>query len=153
MRTRSRSKAETSATLCADVVLFETHDHVLLIKRGWPPYKGAWALPGGHVDVGETFRHAAIRELREETGVEVQALSKVGIYDDPDRDPRGRVVSVAFTAVTPDGARPTAGDDATDAAWIPVSQVISGEVPIAFDHHKIVCDAYMFSMQSGHEGK
>lgn len=137
-------------TPCADVVLFETTDHinVLLIKRGWPPYAGAWALPGGHLDADETFRQAAIRELREETGVEVQTLSQVGIYDDPDRDPRGRVVSVAFTAVAPDGARPTAGDDATGVAWVPVSQVISGEVPIAFDHHKILCDAYVRAVRN-----
>jgi 8-oxo-dGTP diphosphatase len=143
------------ATLCADVVLFETTDHVnvLLIKRGWPPYEGTWALPGGHVDADETFRHAAIRELREETGVVVQALSQVGIYDDPDRDPRERVVSVAFTAVAPDGTRPTAGDDASGVEWVPVSQVISGEVPIAFDHHKIVCDAYLFAIKSEHVGQ
>ncbi|MEO5877549.1 MAG: NUDIX hydrolase [Streptosporangiaceae bacterium] len=76
----------------ADVVCVRG-DHVLLIERGWDPHKGLLALPGGHVDAGETAVAAAVRELAEETGVGVDAadLTLIGVYDRPDRDPRGPV--------------------------------------------------------------
>src|ERR1700754_3805735 len=73
--------------------------HVLLIRRRWEPYQGCWALPGGYVDHGETFAQAAERELAEETGLKgAGGLIRVGLYDAPDRDPRGRVISVAHLA-------------------------------------------------------
>lgn len=98
-----------------DVVLL-CGDSVLLIRRYWPPFADRWALPGGHVDRGETARQAAVRELREETGITVPAndLGLVGVYDEPGRDPRGRYVSVAFVAVV-DFVSPVAGDDASSA--------------------------------------
>ena len=99
-------------------------------------------MPGGHVDRGETFEQAAIRELKEEAGLDLVKVHRVGIYDTPDRDPRGRVVSVAFTARAPLGAQLMAGDDAAKVAWIPARQIISGEVPVAFDHQQIVFDVY-----------
>ncbi|MFI0873045.1 NUDIX domain-containing protein [Streptomyces parvus] len=119
----------------ADVVCIRGTE-VLLIERGWPPYEGAWALPGGHVDPGETSRAAAARELHEETGVTVHpaALKQVGVFDGPARDPRGRYVSVAYLASVPVGTAATAGDDARTARWWPLAEL----PPLAFDHADIL---------------
>ncbi|MFE7106624.1 NUDIX domain-containing protein [Streptomyces sp. NPDC057575] len=109
---------------------------VVLIRRGWDPYEGHWALPGGHVDIGETSRIAAARELREETGVRVAAagLRQIGIWDQPDRDPRGRYITVAYHAIVPDGTPIVAGDDAADVRWWP----LDGLPRLAFDHADII---------------
>ncbi|MDT8916226.1 NUDIX hydrolase [Amycolatopsis sp. PS_44_ISF1] len=112
--------------------------HVLLIERGWPPFAGQWAFPGGHVDPGETFLQAAGRELAEETGVQVADLRQLGIYDDPGRDPRGRYVTVAFFAVLPEPTKTTAGDDARTAAWVPLTD--AARMHLAFDHDQILAD-------------
>ena len=123
----------------ADVVCVRGGD-VLLIQRGWPPHKGQLAFPGGHVDVGERSRDAASRELFEETGVRVApgALTLVGIYDAPDRDPRGRYISAAYLAVVPAGTTAIAGDDAAAVRWVPIDS--PGE-DLAFDHATILADA------------
>lgn len=122
----------------ADVVLLAA-SHVLLIERGWDPFKGRWALPGGHVDTGETSLDASVRELEEETGITVSAadLRQVGAFDAPGRDPRGRYVSVAYTATLPTPVRPTAGDDATAARWWPLNALPG----LAFDHADILARA------------
>ncbi|MFJ9412463.1 NUDIX domain-containing protein [Streptomyces sp. NPDC101393] len=122
----------------ADVVLLAA-GHVLLIERGWDPFKGQWALPGGHVDTRETSLDASVRELEEETGITVPAsgLRQVGAFDAPDRDPRGRYVSVAYTATLPALVQPTAGDDATAARWWPLTTLPD----LAFDHADILASA------------
>ncbi|MEU5689904.1 NUDIX hydrolase [Streptomyces venezuelae] len=122
----------------ADVVLLAA-GHVLLIKRGWAPFKDRWALPGGHVNRGEASRPAGSRELEEESGIPVPAteLRQVGAYDAPDRDPRGRYVTVAYTATLPSLVQPTAGDDATAARWWPLDALPD----LAFDHAEIIADA------------
>lgn len=114
----------------------------MMVKRQFPPFEGSLALPGGHVDSGETFREAAVREALEETGLGVSGVVQLGVYDAPDRDPRGRVVSVAFMARNLGGAVPVAGDDAAEVRWVPVRRVVSGEVLVAFDHRQMVVDAY-----------
>jgi 8-oxo-dGTP diphosphatase len=127
----------------ADVVLLHPdtigEPQVLLIQRRWDPYIGCWALPGGHVDRGETARHAAARELREETGIHIQpdTLTEIGVYDAPGRDPRGRYVSVAFAAVLDHPTEPAAGDDAVQARWVPIP--LDPDM-LAFDHHRILTD-------------
>ncbi|MFB7263937.1 NUDIX domain-containing protein [Streptomyces nojiriensis] len=123
----------------ADVVCIRGGD-VLVIERGWPPHQGKLALPGGHVDAGETSREAAARELLEETGVRIrpEALVLVGVYDAPERDPRGRYVTAAYTAVVPDDTTATAGDDAAAVRWVPLDT--PGE--LAFDHGEIVRAAW-----------
>ncbi|SBW21090.1 hypothetical protein FDG2_1897 [Candidatus Protofrankia californiensis] len=129
--------------LTADVVLFAMRDseqHVLLIRRDWPPYEGYWALPGGHVDPGEQVEDAARRELAEETGIQAGPLHQVGVYNDPGRDPRGRYVTWAYTAVLPSLSQPTAGDDAGDARWIPLANALA-DGRLAFDHERILADA------------
>jgi 8-oxo-dGTP diphosphatase len=137
-----------NAKLAADVVLFalgvdrelEITDvmHVLVIQRRWDPFAGRWALPGGHVDSGETFQAAARRELLEETGITAPTmLAEAGVWDAPGRDPRGRVISVAFTGVADRMELPTAADDAAAAEWIPVHRALA-EDALAFDHGQIL---------------
>jgi len=112
----------------------------LLIRRGGPPYKGRWALPGGFVLADEGLDAAAVRELREETGVSAEAghLEQLASYGDPKRDPRGRVVTVAYLALLPDLPAPVAGTDASHAAWRPVDSVPAAR--LAFDHDRILVD-------------
>lgn len=120
----------------ADVVVTTTDGHVLLIERGWDPYRGQWALPGGHVDPGETGREAAARELAEEAGVYAATgeLVQVGVFDAPARDPRGRYVTVAYHLEVLPGTSIEAGDDATRAQWWPLNSL----PPLAFDHADIL---------------
>ncbi|WP_098007874.1 NUDIX hydrolase [Streptomyces sp. sk226] len=120
----------------ADVIALTDDNHVLLIKRGWDPHKGAWALPGGHVDAGETSRDAAARELREETGVDFDPshLWQLGIFDDPNRDPRGRYITAAYIAHVPNNTTATPGDDAVEARWFHINQLPD----LAFDHAAII---------------
>ncbi|MEU6264846.1 NUDIX hydrolase [Saccharopolyspora shandongensis] len=140
----------------ADIVLFTVHDdgmslvwprartRVLLVQRSWDSdaYPGALALPGGFIDDGETPMQAAYRELREETGLSAPTLTRVGRYDAPGRDPRGAVVSEAFTTVLPTMPQPTAGDDARAAFWVPLHEALSVPEVLAFDHHQILTDAH-----------
>ncbi|MCM2394382.1 NUDIX domain-containing protein [Streptomyces albipurpureus] len=121
----------------ADVVALTPDGNVLLIERDWPPYEGTWALPGGHVDAGESSRDAGARELAEETGVHVSAdsLRPIGVWDAPGRDPRGRYVTVAYTTVVPADTQATAGDDARTARWWPLADL---PPQLAFDHADIL---------------
>lgn len=114
--------------------------HVLLVERGGEPFRGRLALPGGFVRPDETLDAAAVRELAEETGLrDVPGhLEQLRSYGDPARDPRMRVVSVAYLALAPDLPEPAAGTDAADARWVPVARA-SGE-RLAFDHRGILAD-------------
>ncbi len=116
---------------------------VLLVRRGQPPYRGHWALPGGFVRTAEDLDAAAARELREEAGVLPDAhLEQLRTYGAPGRDPRPlRVVSVAYLALVADLAVPVAGDDAAEARLWPLSSVREGRPTLAFDHARIVEDA------------
>lgn len=115
--------------------------HVLLIRRGWDPFAGSWALPGGMFNIGETPREAAFRELEEETGFRIGQLAAVDVYADPGRDPRGRVVSWAFAVRFTSLLDPHAGDDAAEAHWFPVDEAL--RMPLAFDHDRIIRDALL----------
>jgi 8-oxo-dGTP diphosphatase len=123
--------------LTVDCVIYDAKGRVLLIRRKNEPFRGAFALPGGFVNVGETVEGACRREVREEVGLEVGALNLIGVYSDPDRDPRGHTVSAAFLARLPDAAIATAGDDAAAADWV----VDWRTLKLAFDHAKILDDA------------
>jgi 8-oxo-dGTP diphosphatase len=114
--------------------------HVLLIERENEPYRGDLALPGGFLRAGEDLPDAARRELSEETALDGKALhlEQIAVYGAPDRDPRGRVVSVSYLAIAPDLPLPSPGSDARAAHWAPVDNV-SGT--LAFDHSKILADA------------
>jgi 8-oxo-dGTP diphosphatase len=108
---------------------------VLLIRRGAAPFSGAWALPGGFVRMNEPLEEAALRELGEETGITRIYLEQLYTFGDPDRDPRGRVISVAYYALANlFEHRVAAATDAEAAAWFPVADLPS----LAFDHEQIL---------------
>ena len=128
--------------LTVDIVVFtlrESRLSVLLIQRKEPPFAGMWALPGGFVNMGETLEEAAQRELEEETGLQESYLEQLYTYGNPDRDPRGRVVTVVYFALIAADASIQAegGSDATRAAWHPVEDL----PPLAFDHTEIIAYA------------
>ncbi|MFF4927160.1 NUDIX domain-containing protein [Kitasatospora sp. NPDC001261] len=124
--------------LTADTVVIR-RDEVLLIQRADEPHKGSWALPGGYVDKGEASRKGAARELEEEAGIvaDPAELVQVGAYDAPDRDPRERVVTIAYLLEVASGVTAVAGDDAAAVAWWPLAEL----PPLAFDHAEILADA------------
>jgi 8-oxo-dGTP diphosphatase len=116
--------------------------HVLLVRRGVPPYEGMWAIPGGFKRPSESLNEAAKRELAAETGVDsASLLTQFGAYGDPGRDPRMNVVTVAYLAVLREVGAIVPGTDAAEAALIPVSDVLNGKILLAFDHARIVSDA------------
>lgn len=129
--------------LTVDLVILTVREnllHVLVIDRGHEPYQGRAALPGGFLRAGEDLREAAERELAEETSLDGTALhlEQLATYGAPDRDPRGRVVSVAYLTIAPGLPIPAAGSDARNARWAPVDQVRGA---LAFDHSTILDDA------------
>ena len=134
-----------SFAVTVDVVIqtmSQSRLHILLVRRGVPPFAGAWAIPGGFKRPNETLDQAAKRELAEETGVDSASLLKqFGAYGDPGRDPRMNVVTVAYLAVLREVGAIVAGTDAAAAALIPVADVLDGRIGLAFDHARIVRDA------------
>ncbi len=102
--------------------------HLLVVRRGNPPFEGQWALPGGYLEVDEDFAPGAVRELEEETGVSLgpDRLRQLGAYGDPDRDPRGRTISVAHVVRLDEPVEPQGGSDADDARWLPVEDLLAG---------------------------
>ena len=118
-----------------DCVIFTYEDwalKVLLVRRGLEPYKGEWAFPGGFLKTNETAVEGAIRELKEETALETSAIRELGVFSDVDRDPRERVITIAYYAlIKPSDV--VGGDDAEEARWFPVNELPS----LAFDHRKI----------------
>ncbi|MFI8168286.1 NUDIX hydrolase [Streptomyces sp. NPDC085931] len=128
----------------ADLAVFTLRDgdlHVLLVERGQEPYAGQQALPGGFVRPDESAETAARRELAEETGLSDVSglhLEQVRTYSEPGRDPRMRVVSVAFAALLPDAPEAHGGSDAARADWVPYGAA----GPLAFDHDRILADAH-----------
>jgi len=110
-----------------------------LIKRKNPPYQGSWALPGGFVEYGETVEAAAVRESKEETGLEVELGEIVGVYSDPGRDPRGHIISICFFG-NKTGGKLAPNTDAADVRYFKFTEIPVTE--LAFDHKKILKDAF-----------
>ena len=119
------------------VITREAEPKVLLIQRGGEPFKGAWAFPGGFIDMDETTEQCAIRELEEETGLRVSDIKQIGAYSKVDRDPRGRTITVAYLTIIDKPIAVTGQDDAANAEWWPVDAL----PPLAFDHGEIMADA------------
>ena len=123
----------------ADCVVMtrEAEPKVLLIQRGDQPFKGGWAFPGGFMNMDETTEQCAIRELEEETGLQVSELHQIGAYSKVDRDPRGRTITVAYLAIIDEPIAVTGQDDAAKAQWFPINALPQ----LAFDHEEIMRDA------------
>lgn len=137
-------RSEIAVTV--DTAIFTTRDGeplVVLVERAREPFIGTWALPGGFVEVDEDLADAATRELREETGLNIPAgaLTQLGAYGNPGRDPRMRVVSIVFWAYRSDLDDPIAGSDAADSRLIAVDHALSSVTALAFDHRRILRDA------------
>jgi len=119
------------------VMTNEPQPKVLLIQRGADPFKGAWAFPGGFMNMDETTEQCAIRELEEETGLKVATVHQVGAYSKVDRDPRGRTITVAYLAIIDSPQEVQGQDDAAKAEWFSIDEL----PPLAFDHEEIMRDA------------
>lgn len=155
------------AAVTVDLVVLTIRDDdlvALCVRRGTPPYSGRLALPGGFVRPDETLAMAAARELAEETGLSAAStspaagaspaagtspaidvgavhLEQLASYGDPGRDPRMRVVTIAYLALAPSLPAPKAGSDAADACWLPVAGLLDGPADgLAFDHYTILAD-------------
>ncbi len=124
--------------MVADVIV-EKDDGIVLIKRGHDPFKNSWAFPAGFVEKGELVEEGAVREVKEETGLDVKLTGIIGVWSNPKRDPRGDVISVCFMAKAFDG-EPKGGDDAKEAKVFSVEEV--KELKLAFDLNEMF-DAYL----------
>lgn len=124
-------------SLTVDIIIQREDKSIILIKRKKAPFAEQWALPGGFIEYGETAEHAAIRETKEETGLDVEIMQLVGVYSDPKRDPRGHVVAIAFLAKEV-GGNLVANDDAKAVKVFKITEIPKN---LAFDHAKIVKDA------------
>ena len=125
--------------LTVDVVINCKDDSIVLIKRKKNPYRNSWALPGGFVEYGETVENAALREVKEETGLEIELKGIVGVYSDPGRDPRGHTVTICFLANV-NGGKLDANTDASEVRCILSKDILN--LRLAFDHNVIVKDAF-----------
>lgn len=121
---------------------------LLVVRRGRPPFRGRYALPGGFVEPTETVEQAVVRELREETGLVARPGPIVGVYSGPHRDPRRPTATVAFR-MRGAARLPTAGDDAAGAVWLPLARARG----LAFDHDRIVRDALRQRRRRGRRGR
>ncbi|HLN35523.1 MAG TPA: NUDIX hydrolase [Nitrososphaeraceae archaeon] len=117
--------------------IIQKSSFLLLIKRQNDPYKDTFALPGGFVDEGETVEEALVREVFEETSLEIHPVEILGVYSTPTRDPRGHMMTVVFITITY-GGELSAGDDAKELHWIPLDNI--NNIDLAFDHKLIIKD-------------
>ncbi|MFX1486581.1 MAG: NUDIX domain-containing protein [Promethearchaeota archaeon] len=125
-------------TLAVDAIIKTKNDKIVLIKRNSPPFRDSWALPGGMVEYGETVENAALREVREETGLDVIIKNLVGIYSDPSRDPRGHVISICFLGEEISGT--LVADTDAKAVGTFSAEELAG-LDLAFDHKLMLRDA------------
>ncbi|MCW3127692.1 MAG: hydrolase [Bacteroidetes bacterium] len=135
---------EHQITLTADVIIRWADGSIVLAKRKSEPYKGYWGLPGGKLEGYETIQDTAIREAKEETGLDIRLDKVIGVYSDPGRDPRGRYISVVFLA------HPVSGilESGSDAEEVMLTKDFAGRL-LAFDHHHILTD-YLASSINAH---
>jgi len=121
----------------ADIIILKKsidQQFILLIERKHPPFEGMWALPGGFMEMDETLEAAALRELREETGITGVELKQFHTFSKVDRDPRHRTITTVFIGFTDDTISPVAGDDAANLQWFSTDKL----PPLAFDHGEVM---------------
>jgi len=128
------------------VITDEADPKVLLIERKNDPFKGCWAFPGGFLDMDETAEQCALRELKEETGLDLVEIKQIGAYSKVDRDPRGRTITIAYLAIIKSTQEVTGLDDAAKAEWFSLTSLPQ----LAFDHKDVMEDAIkMFKSSKG----
>lgn len=120
--------------LATDAIIIQ-NGKILLVKRNTEPFKGMWALPGGRLEDNETLEQCCIREVKEESGLEVEIVRLVGVYSDPSRDPR-KVVSATFLCKVKAGNLAPQNSEISDVRWFPLDQL----PPLAADHEKMIKD-------------
>nr|WP_320000668.1 NUDIX hydrolase [uncultured Draconibacterium sp.] len=129
------------AALTVDAIVFVKsgkETSVLLIERGREPFKNRWALPGGFIEMDETLEQACIRELEEETGLQIEKMQQFGAYDAIDRDPRHRTISVVYSVELKEQKPVKGSDDAAQAKWFSLEDLPE----LAFDHAEILADFF-----------
>ncbi|MCC6042845.1 MAG: NUDIX hydrolase [Candidatus Verstraetearchaeota archaeon] len=143
---KSSGDAVRRPLVAVDGVVVRKGGSIVLVKRRKPPYEGYWALPGGLVEYGETVEEAVVREVKEETGLEVDVKGLVGVYSKPDRDPRGHVISVAFLVVE-------VGGELRGSRETEVGEFYAIPRKLAFDHREILEDGLELAKRLGIEVK
>jgi 8-oxo-dGTP diphosphatase len=134
-------KNNKKISITVDIFIYNSNNEFILIKRKNYPFKGYWAFPGGFVEYGETVENAAIREAKEETGIDVKLEKLVNIYSKPDRDPRGHTITAVYLA-RGNFNDLKADDDAIDAKIFKKEDLNNLNLDLAFDHLKILNDIY-----------
>ncbi|TFG18062.1 MAG: NUDIX hydrolase [Promethearchaeota archaeon] len=133
-------KSKPQIQHAVDAIIEDDEGSIVLIKRKYPPYKDYFALPGGGVEKGETPKKAVIREIKEETNLDVEIQNKIGVYDDPGRDPRGNVHSTVYKCKILGGKeKMKSGDDSEHVFLIPKQDLRN--LKLAFDHKKMLEDS------------
>jgi len=122
-------------SLTVDALIIYDRDSIILIKRKNDPYRGSWALPGGFVEYGETVESAVIREAKEETGLDIELKGVSGVYSNPDRDPRGHIITICYLAQKI-GGKLKADTDASQVKCFKIEEAI--KTTLAFDHLQII---------------
>ena len=130
-------KVKKYPKITVDAIILVDKESIVLIKRKNQPYKDCWAIPGGFVELGETLENAVMREAKEETGLEIKPLKILNIYSDPNRDPRGHTITVAFFCEKIGGTL-KADSDAKDIKIVNINSIKMAD--LAFDHSKILTD-------------
>jgi len=120
--------------LAVDAIIYNENG-IVLIKRKNPPFEDKWALPGGFLEYGETVEDAVIREVEEETGLNIKIEGLLGVYSKPNRDPRGHIVSIVFVC-REIGGKLNASSDARDVKRFEIDSIPE----LAFDHNEIIGD-------------
>ena len=129
------------AALTVDAIVFVKsgkETSILLIERGREPFKNRWALPGGFIEMDETLEQACIRELEEETGLQIEKMQQFGAYDAINRDPRHRTISVVYSVELKEQKPVKGSDDAAQAKWFSLEDLPE----LAFDHAEILADFF-----------
>ena len=133
---------ESKISKTVDAVIEDTKGNFVLIKRKYPPFQGFYALPGGFIETGEKPQQALLREVKEETNLNVKIIGKIGIFDEEGRDPRGTIHSTAYKCLVDDTSNMRSGDDSKEVELISKERL--KDLELAFDHKKIIKESNIF---------